>query len=223
MLIMSAKSQTTQYLHQGLPISQLRMAVNKSLVEIIRSALSAINNGYQRTKNSYGVDYKYLLNQSIRQYVIPSSNLHMTVAADKLWQDLGISGSILLYRYQDAILPKQTLLSVKTCKGPSKRIELVDVFANQSIPFNLLFIEEHTTPVSDVIKALKAAYSSNPTDQTIVDVLDKMHITKMLKRENKDILLSSNRICPNDYNKLDAMDIFHRITNDHRVKYPLIK
>ena len=221
MLIMSKKSQTTQYLHQGLPISQLRMAVNKSLVEIIRSALSAINNGYQRTKNSYGVDYKYLLNQSIRQYVIPSSNLHMTVAADKLWQDLGISGSILLYRYQDAILPKQTLLSVKTCKGNSNRI--VDVFANQSIPFNLLFIEEHTTPVSDVIKALKAAYSSNPTDQTIVDVLDKMHITKMLKIENKDILLSSKRICPNDYNKLDAIDIFHRITNDHRVKYPLIK
>ena len=95
---MSEKSQTTQYLHQGLPISQLRMAVNKSLVEIIRSALSAINNGYQRTKNSYGVDYIYLLNQSIRQYVIPSSNLHMTVAADKLWQALGISGSILLYR-----------------------------------------------------------------------------------------------------------------------------
>ena len=220
---MSEKSQTTQYLHQGLPISQLRMGVNKSLVEIIRSALSAINNGYQRTKNSYGVDYKYLLNQSIRQYVIPSSNLHMTVAADKLWQDLGISGSILLYRYQDAILPKQTLLSVKTCKGPSKRIEPVDVFANQSIPFNLLFIEEHTTPVSDVIKALKAAYSSNPTDQTIVDVLDKMHITKMLKIENKDILLSSKRICPNDYNKLDAIDIFHRITNDPRVKYPLIK
>ena len=220
---MSEKSQTTQYLHQGLPISQLRMAVNKSLVEIIRSALSAINNGYQRTKNSYGVDYKYLLNQSIRQYVIPTSNLHMTVAADKLWQALGISESILLYRYQDAILPKQTLLSVQTCKGPSKRIELVDVFANQSIPFNLLFIEEHTTPVSDVIKALKAAYSANPTDQTIVDVLDKMHITKMLKIENKGILLSSKRICPNDYNKLDAIDIFHRIKNDHRVKYPLIK
>ena len=86
-----------------------------------------------------------------------------------------------------------------------------------------MFIEEHTTPVSDVIKALKAAYSSTPTDQTIVDVLDKMHITKMLKIENKGILLSSKRICPNDYNKLDARDIINKIKHDHRVKYPLIK
>lgn len=220
---MTINNQPTQYLYQGLPVPQQRRAVNKPLVEIIRSALSAINNGYQRAKNSCGIDYRYLLNQSIRQYVIPSANLHVTIAADNLWQTLGISTSILLYRYRDAILPKQTLLSVQTCKGSSKKIVPVDVFANKSIPFNLLFIEEHTTPVSDVIKALETAYGSNPTDQTIEEVLDKMHITKMLKIENKDIKLGSGRINPNDYNKLDAINLFHKIKNDHRVKYPRIK
>jgi hypothetical protein len=114
------------------------------------------------------------------------------------------------------------MFSEMTCKGPSKVRKPVDIVAYKKIPFNLLFIEEHTTPVSDVIKALKDAYRSDPKEQTIVDVLDKMHITKMRKTENIEIKLSSNRITPADYNSHDAKEVFDKIRLDTQVNYPEI-
>jgi hypothetical protein len=146
----------------------------------------------------------------------------VTVEADKLWKALGIKENILFYKYQDSICPTQTMFSEMTCKGPSKVRKPVDIVAYKKIPFNLLFIEEHTTPVSDVIKALKAAYHFDPKEQTIVDVLDKMHITKMRKTENIAIKLSSNRISPDDFNKRDAKEVFDKIRLDTQVNYPEI-
>lgn len=213
-------SKNSQY--KGLPDKQKRAEVNSPLVNMIKSALDALDNGYQRPKDSYGADYKYLLNQSIRQYLVPESNLHVTEEADKLWKALGIKENILFYKYQDSICPTQTMSSVKTCKGPSKVSKSEDIVDYKKIPFNLLFIEEHTTPVSDVIKALKEAYYPDPKEQTIVDVLDKMHITKMRKTENIAIKLSSNRILPDDYNDLDAIGIFNKIIQDNNVNYPQI-
>lgn len=63
---------------------------------MIKSALDALNNDYHRPKDSYGVDYKYLFNQSIRQYVVPESNLYVTVDAYNLWKALGIKENIAI-------------------------------------------------------------------------------------------------------------------------------
>jgi hypothetical protein len=80
-------SKNSQY--KGLPDKQMRAAVNSPIVNMIKSALDALNNDYQRPKDSYGVDYKYLLNQSIRQYVVPESNLYVTVEAYNFYYMFG--------------------------------------------------------------------------------------------------------------------------------------
>lgn len=121
--------------YKGLPGQQMRATINSPLVNMIKSALDALGKDYQRPKDSYGVDYKYLLNQSIRQYVVHESNLHVTEKADELWKALGIKANILLYKYQDSICPTiQPKSPVETCKGPSKGTVDVVINANKKNP-----------------------------------------------------------------------------------------
>jgi hypothetical protein len=181
--------------------------MNAPLVEMIKQALIGINS----SKKIAGrfASYGYLLNQCVRQYVIPQSNIHVTKAAAKLWEDLGLSkDDILKIEYRDTIIPQITCYNVNTYRGVKKYgIEPLEVEAGKKRPYNSLFIDEHTTPVSDVIKALKSKCGNNPCEEDIIEVLDKIHITKMLRMENHSLSPTSGRITPQEYNGSGPEDI----------------
>lgn len=204
----------------GLPTDTQRRQINKPLVKIIEYALTNLH--LQRCKHSYGVSYRYLLNQSIRQYLVPVGNIHISVGAAQTWQAMGLTlNDIYNYTYQDAIVPQNTI-QVYTCVGTNKTPMTKKIVAGQSIAYNSVFIDEHTTPVKDVTEALKQAYSNNSCTSTIVDILDKMHLTKMLKCENANIKKNTNRIGASVYISKSSAQIFNDIISDPSINYPKI-
>ena len=205
----------------GLPNKPQRMQINRPLVKIIEYALTSLH--LQRGKHSYGVSYRYLLNQCIRQYLVPDSNIHISVGAGQVWQNMGLNlGDIYKYTYQDVIVP-QNNIQVDTCVGTKKKSVITkNIVAGQPIAYNSVFIDEHTTPVKDVTEALKQAYISNPCTSTIIGILDKMHITKMLKYENANIKKTTNRICPSYVINNASSQILNSIINDPNINYPRI-
>lgn len=205
----------------GLPNKPQRKQINGPLVKIIEYALTSLH--LQRIKHSYGVSYRYLLNQCIRQYLVPDSNIHISVGAGQVWQNMGLNlGDIYKYTYQDVIAP-QNNIQVDTCVGTKKKSVITkNIVARQPIAYNSVFIDEHTTPVKDVTEALKQAYISNPCTSTIIGILDKMHITKMLKCENAKIAKNTNRISAGDYISKSSSQIFNDIISDPSIGYPTI-
>ena len=205
----------------GLPNNTLRMSINEPLVEMIMYALQSIDH-LQRPKHSYGVSYRYLLNQCIRQYLVPDQNIHISVAATQVWQNMGLNlNDIYRYTYQDVIVP-QNGIQVCTYLGTKKTPLTKNIVARQPIAYNSVFIDEHTTPVKDITEALKQAYSVNPCASTIIDILDKMHITKMLKYENANIKKTTNRISISNYISNSSAQIFNDIISDPSINYPKI-
>ena len=152
----------TSLVHKGIPNEEQRKEINGPLVKMIKYALEGLIK-YQ-SKDIKGASYRYLINQSIRQYILPTDNIHISEVASVLWGKLfeGCSElpNMLMYTYQDKIQPSNTL-SVKTCKGTNKKQIEEDIKAGDKRPYNSIFIDEHTTPVSDVVKALVEKFSQS--------------------------------------------------------------
>ena len=205
----------------GLPNDSQRKRINKPLLKMIEYAINGVMN-LQRPKHSYGVSYRYLLNQSIRQYLVPSGNIHISVGAMHEWQAMGLNpNDIYNYTYHDSVVPQKSI-QVKTCAGTNKTPKTINVIAGTAIAYNSVFIDEHTTPVKDVIAALMKACGSQPNVSAIEAVLDKMHITKMLKAENAIIVKTTGRIGVCDYMNLSSSQIFNGIVSDPCMGYPKI-
>ena len=58
--------------------------------------------------------------------------------------------------------------------------------------------------------------------EDVVKVLDKMHITQMLKREDKGIKNAKHRISADDVLAKKSEEIFGNIINDENIGYPQI-
>lgn len=196
---------------------------NEPLVKMIAWALDGVEN-CQKTKGCYGSNYKYLLNQCIRQYLVPDENIHISQEAKQVWVKMGFKfEDIYLHTYQDPINPIHNI-QVKTYKGTKKKIKRTNLVCGKKIAFNSVFIEEHTTPVKDVTEALMFACKVSNCDKesVIIKLLDKMHITKMLKCENNKITKNTNRINPDDYIKWSSELIFDKIANAG-INYPKVE
>lgn len=219
---------TTPIAYIGIPSDDIRKVVNAPLVEMIKQALIGRVN-CQRPKKSQGVGYNYILNQSVRQYVVPEENIHVTVAAQELWNMLFLNSpepkpDIRVYAYQDRIYPSNDVLAVDTYNGNAKNKRIKrNVVKGEPIEFNKLFIEEHTTPIADMAKALLYRLEASPkkelSSSEIVEILDKMHVTKMLKDENIKISLSKGRIATKDIITMTSQDVFNKICQS-TIGYP---
>lgn len=211
-------------------VDSKRHEINWPLVQMIKYALVGLSMNYKRKRGRDGVSYKYLLNQSIRQYVIPKTNFHVSKRAAELWTKLGMSmdesneAYILYYEYRDSFAPLYDVSDVQTYSGSKKKnLRGISVKSGESRSFNTLFIDEHTTPVSDVIAALKLKFVGKSSDEIelsdIIELLDKIHITKMLREENCVIKLNSTRIKPEEYNNNESEVVLDIIKNKC-VDYP---
>lgn len=130
---------------------------------------------------------RYLLGQSIRQYDVPEENYHISQAAKERWDELS-NDCIRNYWYRKQVKCNNLKLA--------KSYNLYIGSTNAGIPtilnpgetfmFRQMFHEEHTIPVSLILNEL----TGNPkisTKKDIEELLDSMHISILLKDEDRAI------------------------------------
>jgi hypothetical protein len=196
---------------------------NELLLDVIIAALKGyvatngkgLDNDSEEARKSGTINFSYLLGQSIRQWQIPEENWHTSVAAMDVWRllvDEKYNGRIIkdnkgkICGYKEK-LSKRTSIQIPRFTGTTKdfsKITVDDVDRNNTkqYVFNDIFIAEHTTPVSDIKDALEICYlefkNNNKSDSDLKDavrnILNKIHITQILKIEDRRINNCSSRI-----------------------------
>lgn len=157
-----------------------REAWNKPLIDVIVSALKGKKLGIDNM-----IAYNYILNQAIREYIIPDNNWHLSEAAKELWDSI-TSDHIEMFDYNQPITcdrANQTP-AIKYTGGNSKGKD-VKIGKNDTMAFNKLFTAEHMTPVADIIKELKALDDITP--ENVKAILDKIHVCRVTKEEDRNI------------------------------------
>lgn len=222
--------EASPYRYIGMPTDNQRRDINEAVVEIIRYALYG-KKKYPEPKDTYSPGFNYLLNQSIRQYIIPEQNIHVTKAANNLWNQLftdsnGNVPDIRVYAYQDTNIAQSDMANLAMYSGRNNQSTNTNVVIGQKVKFNSFFIQEHTTPVADMIAALEELQARKGElllgSEDVVKVLDKMHITQMLKSEDKAIKNAKHRISADNILAKKTEDIFDDIINDKNINYPHI-
>ena len=165
-----------------LPIPPIanRDEVNAPLIIIIINALKGV-----KLQMNNLIPYDYLLNQAIRQYIIPEENWHLSKAAKELWDSI-TSEDIRKYNYKQPITcDRAEQTPAKKFVGNNTTGSDIKIKKGDRIPFNKLFSAEHMTPVSDIIKELKALNDITP--ENVKAILDKIHICRVTKEEDRNI------------------------------------
>jgi len=157
-----------------------RLKDNQPMIDCIIACLKGlkIKKGHQ--------PYEYLLGQAIREYAIPIENWHLSRAAQKEWDKL-TSDDITHFFFNETIrCDKAKQTPVRYYIGASKKwYDTIVPEQTKCLRFNNVFICEHTTPVKMIQNRLLNLDSI--TEAAVVDVLETIHITRMLKEEDHKI------------------------------------
>jgi len=166
-----------------------RNSLNAPVVSMIMGAIEGVHQTERNSGNP--IDYRYLLGQIIRQYIIPAQNWHITQAAKAQWEEM-TDQNIQDYTYQQHFEAK-TDGEIKTYKGTNQTKPTVEkYYKGKKYAFNTFFIVEHTIPVSDIMDALIELKTNDRNN--IIKILDKIHHTRMLKSEDRKIKRDRARI-----------------------------
>lgn len=183
---------------------QERKSYNEPLIKVIIELLKARNQ--QKLNNP--IEYNKLLNQVIRQYIIPFDHWLLSVNAHKLWRSITKS-RIEKYTYRQMVVcNKVNKKKVKIFKGALKKGEEITIEKGKNIPFNNLFTAEHMITITDIIDTLEKS-SSNEVEK----ILDGMYICRVTKEEDRHIPhkihrgLDINKILQNEYAKISIVNL----------------
>lgn len=152
-------------------------------------------------------NFPYLLGQAIRQWRIPNENWHISNAADIVWKIL-TNEPIGKKGYQEPFTCQASAIGkvIPTFAGTNKKYGKMKTITinygtrtKMTYVFNHIFIAEHTTTVSEIRDALEGCYLVNKfckwkCRKEVRNILNKMHITQMLKIEDRRIIDNQNRI-----------------------------
>lgn len=169
-----------------------RIKQNRHLVEAIITLLEGycLHKGNKRRQN----DYKYLACQCIRQYRSPSDHYHVSVAAQKLWDEL-THESIKIFFYRDQV-PCSKLKAPRKLthyKGASRTGDDVTLKPGGFFVFNDFFQCDHVVPVSIIFNKLKETPLKKLTFDYVDSVLSEMHLCKITKEEDFNLGRTRNR------------------------------
>ena len=158
-----------------------RREYNKPLIEIIIQLL----NHKKDIVSDNTIEYDYLLNQTIRQYIIPNDHWRISVAAKELWDSL-TSVKICQYNYRQVFVCNRAAnVRAKKFKGSKKRGTSIAILRDSKHHFNEFFVAEHMTPVADIKDQLEKL--NNPTIEQVEEILDKIYICRITKKEDRSI------------------------------------
>ena len=172
---------------------------NKYIVESLVSLLKGYKSvtkeepeGAQRNKDLSGI--VYLIGQTIRQYKSPASNIHVSVKAYDLWNKItNMSMDICDYREPiccDKIKEGETV-ECMTYVGSKKDGDPRSLHTNEKFVFNAIFHAEHVVPVKVIRDELLALPEIE--EASVIAILNKMHIAKILKEEDRNLARTAGR------------------------------
>ncbi len=154
---------------------------NKHLLKIIALFIDAHQKLEGNEESQSNI--RYLLGQTIRQYDVPVQNCHVSKGAFNLWNEL-TSADINQFKYRESVkcdrLEGETTLDVYT--GNAKDSVKKKVSPGDSFIFRQVFHVDHVIPVSFILAELLKLESI--TEENIQTLLDKMHLCRILKKED---------------------------------------
>ena len=143
----------------------------------------------------WGVDY--LLGQTLRQIDVPKDRKHLSNAAKEKWIELGLKeDDIWNYNYQDQVscnLSKTVVVDeyVGASKIPKK--PQTELIGDCEFKFKNVFHDEHIVPINDILEELFKIPKEQLSHDIISEYLDKIHVCRILKSEDRKIHPKYNR------------------------------
>lgn len=150
----------------------------------------------------------YLIGQTIRQYKVPDNHIHVSEGALNLWNEL-TSARIENFEHRETIQCDKLVSNKKVdkCTGNSSKTTEAELHPNEKFCFRDIFHSDHVIPVSLIHNELIKLDSI--TEDNIKNILDKMHICKLLKTEDRSLSKTRGRTLDfeetikNVYNKVN--------------------
>ena len=184
---------------------------NELLLDVIIVALKGyvetngkgLDDDSEEARKSGIINFSYLLGQSIRQWQIPRKNWHTSKNARSVWKMITGKDKIPYYQYKETFISAKHIF-IPHFEGTTRdysKVELKELQKDTKYVFNDIFIAEHTIPVADVRDALeeyfmdsKGKLSDRELKEGIKKILNAMHLTQMLKIEDRRIKNNSKRL-----------------------------
>ena len=138
------------------------------------------------------INCSYLLNQLLRNILIPEENYHISKAADKLWKSL-TSSDIKDYGYDETFICDMIsdFRELPFYKGNENNPEMRTVTKDTKIKYNNVFHNEHVIPIKIIIRQLQACDLDDY--DAVKKILNSIHICRITKEEDKKLKQKSNR------------------------------
>lgn len=160
------------------------------------------NNNDEEARYEEKINFSYLLGQAIRQWQIPKENWHTSKNALELWKKISNQEITSHFQYKETFECVRSI-TIPRFKGTTRDFDKIDNISKNcgdNIVFNEIFIAEHTIPVADIRDALVMCYKRNKgwkrlkLKRELITILNKMHITQMLKIEDRRIETCTARV-----------------------------
>lgn len=154
--------------------------------DYIIDAILALLAGYKDLSSGNQPSFKYLLGQTIRAYIIPANQIHVSVGASQRWKEL-TSASIFDFTYDEVVTCNvlQTSVTYNFYKGSQKNGTPTQINPGDRFRFNNMFHVDHVIPVSLILNELIGLTA--PYAQQVKNTLDKMHLCYILKDEDRKL------------------------------------
>ena len=137
-------------------------------------------------KDKYLWNCNYLLNQILRNYDVPPERYHVSKAAKELWDSITDKNIRDYYYHQKVVNEKLDEVEIIEFKGSSKNGTKRTMHKGDSFVYRDVFHNEHVIPISMIIDEL--VNLPNPDEYDALEkVLDKIHVCRMLKIEDRGI------------------------------------
>ena len=139
----------------------------------------------------------YLLNQLLRNITIPEDHYHISVEAQKLWNEL-TSSDIKDFEYDEMVKCDKINGSrvLDSYKGNENKPTEMTVEKDGKIKYNNVFHNEHVIPIKVIIQKLQECDLDDR--EKVKEILEKIHICRITKEEDKKLKPKSNRPCDYD-------------------------
>lgn len=134
--------------------------------------------------------FKYLINQTIRLYILPEGHMYASYKAETLWNEI-TSDDMSRRGYRDRVKADKVNgpTPLYRYKGSNKKSEKApySLCPNKTFVFNDIFHEDHIIPVCYFVDKLLRLTESELSEERVEKILDGMYIAKILKEEDRKL------------------------------------
>lgn len=166
----------------------LKRPINTYFIDLVITGVSGYKDSIQKYPDNAALcrAFKYLINQTVRLYIIPPQHMYVSEKAKALWGELTSDNIRLAGHRRQIICDKLTTQKiVKTYMGARKINRELPLQKGDKFVFNDIFQEDHIIPVDYFVDELIQLGLEELTEENVEGILDGMYIAKILKEEDR--------------------------------------